>query len=77
MQKAIDNLQTCNPELEYFLFDDNDCIEFIKTHFENDVVDAYYRLIPGAYKADLWRYCVMYIEGGIYIDIKYKYYILL
>ena len=72
MQKAIDNLQTCNPELEYFLFDDNDCIEFIKTHFENDVVDAYYRLIPGAYKADLWRYCVMYIEGGIYIDIKYQ-----
>ena len=24
------------------------------------------RLIPGAFKADLWRYCVMYITGGIF-----------
>ena len=72
MQKALDTLQKCNPELEYFLFDDNDCIEFIKTHFEADVADAYNRLIPGAYKADLWRYCVMYIHGGVYVDIKYQ-----
>lgn len=28
--------------------------------------------MPGAYKADLWRYCVLYKLGGIYIDIKYK-----
>jgi mannosyltransferase OCH1-like enzyme len=27
-------------------------------------------LIPGAYKADLWRLCVLYIHGGIYMDIK-------
>ena len=72
MQNAIDTLKKCNPDLEYYLFDDNDCIEFIKTHFEADVADTYKRLIPGAYKADLWRYCVMYIEGGVYVDIKYQ-----
>jgi hypothetical protein len=72
MQKAIDSIQKCNPELEYFLFDDNDCIEFIKTHFDAEVEDAYNKLLPGAYKADLWRYCVMYIHGGVYIDIKYQ-----
>ena len=27
-------------------------------------------MVPGAYKADLWRYCILYIYGGIYIDIK-------
>jgi mannosyltransferase OCH1-like enzyme len=26
-------------------------------------------LIPGAYKADLWRLCVLYIHGGIYGDL--------
>ena len=31
---------------------------------------AFDRLIPGAYKADLWRYCAMYVTGGIYLDIK-------
>jgi hypothetical protein len=28
-------------------------------------------LSPSSYKSDLWRYCVLYINGGIYIDIKY------
>jgi mannosyltransferase OCH1-like enzyme len=72
MHENIVNIQKQNPELEYFLFDDNDCVNFIKTHFDTDVVDAYNKLLPGAYKADLWRYCVMYIHGGVYLDIKYQ-----
>ena len=39
-------------------------------NFENDVIYAFDTLIPGAYKADLWRLCVLFIEGGIYLDIK-------
>jgi hypothetical protein len=31
---------------------------------------AYDRLIPTAFKADLWRYCVLYKYGGVYLDIK-------
>jgi hypothetical protein len=72
MQEAVDAIQRSNPELEYFLFDNNDCINFIKAHFSDEVVDAYTTLLPGAYKADLWRYCVMYIHGGVYLDIKYQ-----
>tara|TARA_Y100001970_G_scaffold271223_1_gene366118 strand:+ start:569 stop:1183 length:615 start_codon:yes stop_codon:yes gene_type:complete len=30
---------------------------------------AYDMLIPSAYKADLWRLCVLYIHGGIYGDL--------
>jgi len=26
-------------------------------------------LIPGAYKADLFRYCVLLIHGGVYADV--------
>lgn len=65
-------LQKQNPQFEYFLFDDADCHAFIETHFDEDVLDAYERLIPGAYKADLWRYCVLYIHGGIYLDMKMR-----
>ena len=38
------------------------------TNFRKDVLQAYLTLIPGAFKADLWRYCVLYIEGGVYVD---------
>lgn len=67
---AIQTFIDLNPEYEYKLYDDNDCIEFIKTHFDEHVLNMYNKLIPGAYKADLFRYCVLYITGGCYFDIK-------
>jgi mannosyltransferase OCH1-like enzyme len=65
-------LKQNNPRFEHYLYDDNDCREFIKNNFDENVVNAYDKLIPGAYKADLWRLCVLYIHGGIYMDIKLK-----
>jgi len=62
-----------NPAFNYFLFDDDDCREFIKNNFSDDVLNAFDSLIPGAYKADLWRYCILYKNGGIYLDIKYTF----
>jgi len=70
MQKNVDNLKKENPEFTYHLYDDNDCREFIRLNFAPDILDAYDTIIPGAYKADLWRYCVLYKNGGIYMDIK-------
>jgi hypothetical protein len=58
-----------NLNYAYFLFDDNDCELFIKKNFEIQVYNAYCRIIPGAFKADLWRYCILYIYGGVYVDI--------
>ena len=64
-----------NPDYEYYFFDDNDCRNFIEEHFSTDVLNAYDTLVPGAFKADLWRYCVMYIHGGVYIDCKQIYFV--
>jgi mannosyltransferase OCH1-like enzyme len=72
MRQRVEELKARNPEFQHYLFDDNDCREFIKNNFDSDVLNAYDSLIPGAYKADLWRYCVLYINGGIYMDIKLK-----
>ena len=71
MTHSILKIKNLNPNFNYFLYDDNDCREFIKLYFRHDVLEAYDKLIPGAYKADLWRYCVLFIKGGIYLDIKY------
>ena len=58
-----------NPDWEYCFFDKDDRRNFIKDNFYDKVLEAYDTLIPGAYKADLWRYCVLYIYGGVYGDI--------
>jgi Glycosyltransferase sugar-binding region containing DXD motif len=71
MREAIYTLLDKNPEFDYYLYSDEKCVEFIKENFSSDVVDSFNTLKPGAYKSDLWRYCILYIKGGMYIDIKY------
>jgi mannosyltransferase OCH1-like enzyme len=71
MKQSVDLLKKQNPEFNHFLFDDEECREFIQDNFELDVLKAFDSLIPGAFKADLWRYCVLYIYGGVYLDIKF------
>ena len=70
MQENVDRMKKNNPEFNVQLFDDNDCRKFIQNNFPEDILTAYDTLKPGAYKADLWRLCILYINGGIYIDIK-------
>lgn len=34
--------------------------------------DAFRRLRPGAFRADLWRYMILWAEGGLYLDAKFE-----
>jgi mannosyltransferase OCH1-like enzyme len=71
MKEAIQKVKAQNPEFTYRLFDDAMCRSFIQDNFDASILYAYDTLIPDAYKSDLWRYCILYILGGVYIDIKY------
>ncbi len=67
---AVIQWQEMNPEFDYRFFDDDECRAFIETHFPPEVVQAFDCLVPGAYKADLWRYCYLAEKGGVYVDIR-------
>jgi mannosyltransferase OCH1-like enzyme len=71
-QKNIDYIRKLNPDWKYSLMDDNDIIEYIKEFYGPDILDLYLRINPkyGAARADLFRYLLMYREGGVYFDIK-------
>jgi len=68
-QKIVDTWKTHNPQYEFVLMDAEEREQFIRAHFERAVVDAYQRIIPGAYKSDLFRYCYLWVKGGVYVDI--------
>lgn len=72
MQQNYDRIVRNNPEIKVHLYDEPECRSFIETHFHKNVVEAYDTLVPCSYKSDLWRFCILYIQGGIYMDIKYK-----
>ncbi len=56
-------------EFEYSFSDDAACEALIKTHFDEKVQRAYAMLPLAVMRADLWRYCAVYVHGGIYADI--------
>ena len=64
-----DKVKSHNHLYSYEFFDAEQRRGFIKDNFEPDVLECYDLIIPGAFKADLWRYCVLYKYGGIYCDI--------
>lgn len=61
-----------NPQWEHNFYDDHDCRKYIKDLYGNSVLSLWNTINPkyGAVKADLFRYLVIYEEGGVYLDIK-------
>jgi Glycosyltransferase sugar-binding region containing DXD motif len=54
---------------EYRFYTDEEARDTLQAHFPPEVVGAYDDILPGAFKADLFRYCVLLIYGGLYADI--------
>ena len=67
--ELCDTHQRCNPGYKYVFYTDAQCRRFIETHFPEKVIHAYDALIAGAHKADLFRYCELYVNGGWWFDL--------
>ena len=70
-QKVYDNLKQYAKGYNIQIYDDEEIIQFFKDHYSDS--DRYinkFNTLQGAHKADLWRYCVLYKYGGVYMDIK-------
>jgi mannosyltransferase OCH1-like enzyme len=61
-----------NPDFECQLFDVDEAREFVSMHFNSCVLSAFETLKPYSYKSDLFRFCYLFVNGGVYVDIKYK-----
>ena len=68
MKEALEISKNLNPEYQQYYFNDDDVIRFMKDYSE-DVFKCYKKLIPGAFKADLFRICILEKYGGCYSDI--------
>ena len=76
MWSNINKWSELNPEYNYLFYDDIDIENYIKEFNYNqlniskqDMLTAFYKIKPGAGKADLFRLLVIYEKGGCYFDI--------
>jgi mannosyltransferase OCH1-like enzyme len=69
---CYEQIKKLYPDEEYHLYSGEELEEIIKNNFDTDVFIAYKKLRPYACKADLARYCLLYLYGGLYIDLNVK-----
>ena len=69
-QRMID--QSGDPSVVREIYDNDDIRRFLARHFSSNVQKAFSHINPayGACVSDFARYCLVYIRGGAYLDIK-------
>lgn len=67
---SISTLLINSPEFPYQFFDDAGVQSFVRENYTEIVNDAINNLVPGAYISDVFRYCYLYLNGGVYMDCK-------
>jgi hypothetical protein len=67
----LDNYKN-NSEFDFYLYDEKDQRKFIKDNFNSAILNVYDKLTSYNDKSKLWKYCILYKNGGIYLDTKYN-----
>lgn len=67
---CYEQIKKLYPDEEYHLYSGEELEKIIKNNFNDDVYVSYKKLRPYACKADLARLCLLYLYGGLYIDLN-------
>jgi hypothetical protein len=68
---CYEQIKKLYPNEEYHLYSGEELEEIVKNNFDDDdVYTSYKKLKPYACKADLARLCLLYLYGGLYIDLN-------
>ena len=64
----VSSTVTSNPTFRQNRHDDKSAAEYILAKCGQEAASAYSCLTPSAFRADLFRFCALYSEGGVYLD---------
>lgn len=67
----IRRFRRLNPDFSFSFFDDLRMASYMDREWAgHPIQDIFHRVRLPAVRADIWRYCVLFREGGVYCDIK-------
>ena len=73
IEEATQTFRRSLNECSYKLYNKEMIEELLRLRFDKEVLNAFRKLKPLAFKADLARYCIAYEYGGWYADITLKF----
>jgi mannosyltransferase OCH1-like enzyme len=66
----LKNFQELNADYQFIFYNDKDMHEYMDSAWGHHPISSIFRRTKvGAAKADIWRYCILFDLGGIYLDI--------
>jgi mannosyltransferase OCH1-like enzyme len=67
---GVRRFRELNPEYSFEFFDDSRMASYMDQNYgDQPIGEVFRKLTVPAAKADVWRYCILYREGGVYCDI--------
>jgi hypothetical protein len=71
LAREVKRFRRLNPDYSFCFFDNQRMSDYMETnYFGHPILKAFQDVRMPAEKADIWRYCILYREGGVYADIK-------
>lgn len=69
--KELQNFRKTNPELDFIFFSEEDRDQWMQEHWGGTLIhEIFCNLQFGPAKADIFRYCILFKQGGYYFDIS-------
>lgn len=68
--RVFDAVAALAPSMRLRLVDDAQASAYLQAHFPAAVNRRFQAMTSGAHRADVYRYAVLYREGGVYLDVK-------
>jgi len=57
-----------NPDMNIHLYDDALCVKFLSENYPPIFTEIFNFIQHGPIKSDFWRLCILYVNGGCYVD---------
>ena len=71
-KNVYENMEKFAPDYKHIIIDDKIAKQFLQTHFDPVVYETFTDIKKESIKGELLRYCLLYINGGVYLDICTK-----
>jgi Glycosyltransferase sugar-binding region containing DXD motif len=72
VQEHVATFKRLNPDLRHRIFSESEASDFIAAHLTERELAAFQACAVPAMQADYFRYCALFVQGGIYSDVDYR-----
>lgn len=69
VSKIHKKFKKLNKDYNHIIYTDEQMNDYINSNVDKEIASVYWKMKHIVAKADIWRYSILFNEGGIYVDI--------